>query len=380
MNTSKKYERYERQLTLKGFGTAGQDKLFEAKVLVIGAGGLGCPALQYLTAAGVGTIGIVDFDMVELINLQRQILYSVEDIGKPKALTSAKKLGSLNTYVQFEVFQTKLEPSNALKIIKSFDVIIDGTDNFATRYLANDACVLLNKPYIYGAVLRFEGQVGVFSLSDKITGIKTNYRDLFPNPPKPETVPSCNEAGVLGVLPGIIGTMQATEAIKIITGIGEPLCNKIISYNALNNLFYEFSVSPYAKNFGMPTTKKEFENFNYEWFCGTEKKPDEISVEEFDEMRKKKNLTVIDVRETDELPVVNEFNHLQIPLSSFENDFDKIKIKYTIILFCQSGIRSQAALKILKEKYPDCIAYSLRGGIVEWKKQPPAIKKLITVN
>ena len=237
MNKENNYNRYQRQIQLKEIGQLGQEKITHAKVLMIGAGGLGCPALQYLAAAGVGTIGIVDFDVIEMSNLQRQILYTVDDIGQSKAITAAKKLSLLNPEIIIDVYNVQITNNNALEILENYDIIIDGSDNFATRYLINDACVLLDKPLIYGAVLRFEGQIGVFNLADETTNSKTNYRDLFPKPPDLDSSISCNDVGVLGVIPGIIGTMQATEALKIITGIGKSLTNKIISYNALENTF-----------------------------------------------------------------------------------------------------------------------------------------------
>jgi len=368
MGQSNTYRRYERQIVLKEFGTAAQEKLFHAKVLVVGAGGLGCPALQYLTAAGIGYIGIVDFDKVELSNLQRQVLFAVDDIGKPKAIVAAEKLKLFNPEIQFSVFEKKLGTANALDIIVGFDVVIDGTDNFATRYLMNDACVLLGKPLIYGAVLRFEGQVGVFNFPERDGTPGTNYRDLFPQPPDPATVPSCNEAGVLGILPGIIGTMQAAEAIKIITGIGRPLCNTIVSYNMLDNIYYECMVSPADNNdINFPKSKEAFESFNYEWFCGITQLPNEISTEEFDELLKKEKLNIIDVRETDELPVIHEFPCSRIPLSRFDESISAIGSKEKIVFICKSGKRSLSALKLLNEKYPDCRAYSLKGGLDEWK-------------
>lgn len=370
MKASYKYQRYQRQISLNEFGTAAQEKLFQAKVLVLGAGGLGCPALQYLSAAGVGTIGIVDFDLVELTNLQRQTLYSVEDIGKPKAQTAANKLMAFNPDILFQIHNIKLESQNALELLRSYDVVIDGTDNFATRYLVNDACVLLNKPLVYGAVLRFEGQVGVFNLADKDTKIKTNYRDLFPAPPDPASAPSCNEAGVLGVLPGIIGTLQATEAIKIITGIGKPLCNTIVSYNALTNLFYEFQVLPAKEiNSSIPKNESDFKNSNYKWFCGIHEELSEITATEFDMLRVHEKIDIIDVREMDELPLVNEFFFTQIPLSKFEETTNDISTKNKMVVFCQTGKRSLTAIKLLNEKFPECLAYSLKGGITEWKKQ-----------
>lgn len=354
---------------LKGFGTAGQDRLRKASVLIVGAGGLGCPALQYLAAAGVGIIGIVDFDVVELTNLQRQTLFTVEDIEKPKATTAAEKLSLLNPDVQSVVYQTRLSTANALEIIDGFDIVIDGTDNFATRYMINDACVLLRKTLVYGSVLRFEGQVGVLNFIDKNGNATAGYRDLFPLPPSPGTIPSCSDAGVLGVLPGIIGTMQASEAIKMITGIGKPLINTILSYNALENLFYEFHIPP-VKNKGvsLPKTTGEFKNFNYDWFCGNIRQHLEISPEEFEILRKNNDITVIDVREFGELPFVNEFPHVQLPLSEFENGITKLNLKEKVVLFCKSGHRSLTALNILLEKYPHCQARNLSGGIETWKR------------
>lgn len=364
------FERYSKQILLKEFGIAAQKKLLNAKVVVVGAGGLGCPALQYLTAAGVGTIGIVDFDLVEISNLQRQILFSVDDIGKSKAETAADKLKALNPEVKFQISNLKLQTSNALEIISQCDLVIDGSDNFSTRYLVNDACMLLDKPLVYGAVLRFEGQVGVFNLADRETNIKTNYRDLFPQPPDASSVLSCDEAGVLGVLAGIIGTMQAAEAIKIITGIGKPLCNKIITFNALDNLFYEFEISPGEKARAIiPKDETEFLKFNYDWFCGVHEAAKEISPDEFDTMLLKEKVFVIDVREKDELPLVDEFPLTKIPLSEFEKLVPIISTENKIIIFCKSGKRSMKATKILKENLPNCSVFSLSGGITAWKKQ-----------
>ncbi len=362
------FERYSKQILLKEFGIAAQEKLLNAKVLVVGAGGLGCPALQYLAAAGVGTIGIVDFDVVEISNLHRQILYNVDDIGKSKAETAALKLNLLNPEIKFQSLNLKLQTSNTLKIVSQYDLVIDGSDNFSTRYLVNDACVLLNKPLVYGAVLQFEGQVGVFNLADKKTNIKTNYRNLFPAPP--ENYLSCNEAGVLGVLPGIIGTMQAAEAIKIITKIDNPLSNKIISYNALNNFFYEFEISPDKKTEeGTPKNEMEFLNFNYDWFCELHNAICEISVKEFNEMMSIENLFVIDVREKTELPLVDEFPLVRISLSEFEKLAPIISPENKVVVFCKSGKRSIKVAKTLKEKFPTCSVFSLAGGITAWEKQ-----------
>lgn len=360
--------RYARQILLKEFGEAAQEKLRKAKVLVVGAGGLGCPALQYLAASGVGNIGIVDYDVVDLTNLHRQILFSMEDIGKSKALVAAKKLNVLNPEIQIQSFNFQLTRSNAFKLISEYDLVIDGSDNFSTRYLVNDACVVLDKPMLYGAVLRFEGQVGVFNLEDNLSKIKTNYRDLFPVPPDSLSTLSCSEVGVIGVLPGIIGTMQALEAIKIITGIGEPLCNKIISYHALNNLFYDFEVEPAnISTFPFPKTESEILKFDYDLFCNSNS--NQISVDEFDELRMNENLTIIDVREKDELPVIDEFLFTNIPLSKFESSVSQISFENKIVVFCNSGRRSLKAVNAINKIMPDCIAYSLKGGLEAWKKK-----------
>lgn len=359
--------RYQRQMQLKGFGQEGQDKLAKAKILIIGAGGLGCPALQYLAAAGIGTLGIVDYDTISITNLHRQTLYATGDVGKLKVEIAAQKLKNLNPEIEIISFATQLTNQNALDIIKDFDLVIDGTDNFSTRYLVNDACALLDKPMIYGAVMRFEGQVGVFNLEKN--SLKTNYRDLFPKPPDAASAPSCNEVGVLGVLPGIIGTWQASEAIKIITGIGSPLANKILTINLLQNSVYEFQL---VKNetacSEIPKDFASFAQFNYDWFCNKNHK-DVISVQAFNQLLKHENCHIIDVREPDELPVITEFETLKLPLSSFCDKISKMTFTTTTVLLCQSGQRSLQALELLKKQHPSLKAFSLQGGIIEWKKQ-----------
>ncbi|MBK8245482.1 MAG: molybdopterin-synthase adenylyltransferase MoeB [Saprospiraceae bacterium] len=368
MSLLKNNNRYDRQIRLKEFGQTAQDKLNRAKVLVIGAGGLGCPALQYLASAGVGTIGIVDFDRVELSNLQRQILFNMEDIGKPKAETAATKIKAMNPEIQVHVYSFKITNQNALDIIVEYDIVIDGSDDFTTRYLVNDACVLLNKHLVYGAVLRFEGQIGVFNVANLSTGTKSNYRDLFPVPPASQSHISCNDLGVLGVVPGIIGTMQAAEAIKILTNIGNPLSNKILTYDVLKNEFYEFQIT---ENNGhshlMPKDRIEFQAYNYEWFCSTHEPSLEINSTEFNQMRLNEVLTILDVREMYEQPVELEFPVIRIPLSRWEEDLHMISTKHTIVVVCQSGVRSLAAVKKLKILFLDQNIYSLQGGIHAFK-------------
>lgn len=371
MSDQNLYERYHRQIILPEFGEEGQQKLFFAKVLVIGAGGLGCPALQYLTAAGIGTIGIVDDDVVALSNLHRQVLYSVNDIGLSKAERAARILQGLNPEIKIIACNERLNNQNALMLFDEYDIIIDGTDNFSTRYMINDACVLLNKPLIYGAISQFEGQVSVFnSQSLKGGNEAVNYRDIFPDPPKEGEVLNCAEAGVLGVLPGIIGTMMANETIKLITGIGEPLTNQLLTYNALNNQVYLLNLSARKETRSLiPKDEKAFLQMDYVWLCASPVQQSEIDPDIFNDMIAKGDVDVIDVREPHEIPVVNEFKYLKIPLAQLAENSSMIKSE-NIIAFCQSGKRSLQAAKILSGIFGDSKKiYSLRGGIVEWKKQ-----------
>ena len=262
MNFSKEeVARYSRHLVLPEFNITGQRKLKNARVLVVGAGGLGAPLLQYLTAAGVSTLGIVDFDVVEESNLQRQVLFSGDDIGKPKAQAALEKLEKLNRHIKLRAYQTRLDSQNALDIIKDYDIVADGTDNFATRYLINDACVILGKVNVYGSVYRFEGQVSVFNHPTQEGDNGPNYRDLFPSPPPPDLVPNCAEGGVIGVLPGIIGSLQASEVIKVITGIGEPLSGKLFLFDALR---FETKTVKIRKN---ESQKPILELIDYDLFC-----------------------------------------------------------------------------------------------------------------
>jgi sulfur-carrier protein adenylyltransferase/sulfurtransferase len=370
MSDQNLYARYHRQVILPEFGEEGQQKLLEAKILVIGAGGLGCPALQYLAAAGVGLIGIVDDDVVALNNLHRQVLYSVNDIGLSKAKRAAHILQQLNPEIKIIPYNQRLATQNALTLIDDFDIIIDGTDNFSTRYMINDACVLLNKPLVYGAISQFEGQVSVFNPQPLKGGNEAvNYRDLFPDPPRDGEVLNCAEAGVLGVLPGIIGTMMANETIKLITGIGEPLIDQLFTYNALNNQVYILNLSARKDTRSLiPKNKKEFLQIDYEWLCASPVQQAEIDSDIFNAMVAKGNIDVIDVRELHEMPAVNEFNHIRIPLAQLADNATLIKSD-TVIAFCQSGKRSLQAANILSGIFGDKKKiYSLRGGIVEWKK------------
>lgn len=258
--------RYQRQITLEGFGIAAQEKLSKAKVLVIGAGGLGCPMLQYIAVAGVGTIGIADYDTVSFSNLNRQILFGQDDLGKSKVDIAAGKIAALNNLVQINLYPQQWNQALSIEHFPNYDIIVDATDNFASRYLINDACVLLNKPLVFGAVSKYEGQIAVFNKMEG--GIAVNYRDLFPEPPKNDEVLNCAEGGVLGVLPGIIGVMQATEVIKLITGVGKSLANQIINYNALTNDYYKVQLIKNPKSLSaLPSTVEAYIQINYEQLC-----------------------------------------------------------------------------------------------------------------
>ena len=370
MNNNKQYERYQRQIILNEFGIAAQNKLLQSKVLVIGAGGLGCPVLQYLVAAGVGTIGIVDDDRVSLNNLHRQVLFNMNDIGLSKANIAAIKLRQLNNDINIFSYELRLTNKNALEIFNDYDIVIDGTDNFSSRYIINDACVLLKKPLIYGAISKFEGQVAVFNVIKNEDVRAINFRDLFPVAPKDDEVLNCAEAGVLGVLPGIIGTMMANETIKLITGIGETLTNKMLTYNALNNSLYDLnlSINESAQQF-IPKDEEAFLKMNYEWLCASQTNNEfEIDEAKFNNLINDNNSIIIDVREIDEQPLIDEFTHLQIPLSRLTEELKMIN-KKNVIVFCQSGKRSLQAAKMLKAKFTEKEVYSLKDGILAWKKK-----------
>lgn len=360
--------RYARHYSLKDFGREGQQKLLEAKVLVVGAGGLGCPVLQYLTASGIGTIGIVDHDLVALSNLQRQVLYATEDIGKSKAKVAAEKLKSLNPEIQIDVHDLEINAKNALEIISKYDVVVDCTDNFASRYLINDACVLLEKPLVFGAIFQYEGQVSVFNIAKN--GSNINYRNLFPNPPKPGEVQDCNEAGVLGILPGIIGMMQASEVIKVLTGIGEVLIGKLLTFNLLN---YEIFVLEITTDEDVsqliPKNRTSFETADYNWLCGiSSSKFEELSPSDFLSKIAEEDTIIIDVRDKHELPKA-DFPNLNIPLSKLSENLSELR-ESNIVLFCQSGKRSLKAGEILQGKFGEAKKIShLKGGIIALQEQ-----------
>jgi sulfur-carrier protein adenylyltransferase/sulfurtransferase len=326
--------RYNRHIILPEIGIEGQEKLKAARVLVIGAGGLGCPVLLYLTAAGVGEIGIVDDDVVDESNLQRQVLYATGDIKKNKADTAVENLKAQNPHIKFTGYKERLTSANALKIIAAYDIVIDGSDNFPTRYLVNDACVILNKPLVFGSVFKFEGQVSVFNYKNGPT-----YRCLYPQPPAPGEVPDCSEIGVMGVLPGMVGLLQANETIKIITGLGQVLNGKVLQFNTLTMSFETFS---FELN---PENKKITALADYQQFCGMGVQ--EISPEEL-KLRTERHdkFQLIDVREESEYNMQNWGGRL-IPLGQLKENLHRISTKIPVIVHCQSGVRSKKAAEIL---------------------------------
>ena len=358
--------RYARHIAIPEFGIKGQLRLKQAKVLVIGAGGLGSPVLLYLAAAGVGHIGIVDFDKVDDSNLQRQVIFSVDDIGKSKAKTAKSKLIALNPHIEVTVFDTAFTKENAMEIVSQYDVVADGTDNFPTRYLVNDACVLAGKVNVYASIFRFEGQVSVFNYLDE-DGIRgPNYRDLFPEPPPPGLVPNCAEGGVLGVLPGIIGSLQASEVIKVITGVGDTLSGRLFLFDAAA---FSVRVLNLTKN---PDTNIT-ELINYEEFCGI--LPQEVQkLKEISVLDLKRyidegiDFQLIDVREPYEYQIAN-LNGQLIPLSQVSASSDLISKDKKVIVHCRSGVRSADAIRTLEQQYGFDNLYNLEGGILAWSDQ-----------
>ncbi|MFT5168754.1 MAG: molybdopterin/thiamine biosynthesis adenylyltransferase/rhodanese-related sulfurtransferase [Saprospiraceae bacterium] len=358
--------RYSRHIAIPEFSVEGQKRLKAAKVLVIGSGGLGSPVLLYLAAAGVGHIGIVDFDVVDDTNLQRQVLFTVDDIGKSKAETAKVRLLKLNPYINITVYNTAFTTENALDIIKDYDVVADGTDNFPTRYLVNDACVLAGKINVYASIFRFEGQVSVFNYPQEDGTRSANYRDLFPEPPPPGLVPNCSEGGVLGVLPGIIGSMQASEVIKVVTGVGEPLNGRLFLFDAAS---FTTRVLKVGKN---PDTKITA-LINYEQFCGIGQQEEtplkEVSVQDLKSLIDgNSEFQLIDVRE----PYENDISSLNgelIPLAQVVSAKDKISRDKKVVIYCRSGKRSADAIRELETLYHFDNLYNLTGGINAFAKE-----------
>lgn len=368
--TKEELARYNRHIIIPGFGMEAQKKLKAAKVLVIGSGGLGSPVLLYLAAAGVGTLGIVDFDVVDDSNLQRQVLFGVESVGKPKVEAARTRLMSLNPHLDIRLHNTHINSSNALDIVKHYDVVADGTDNFPTRYLVNDACILLDKPNVYASIFQFDGQVSVFNYVDANGNRGPNYRDLYPTPPPPGLVPSCAEGGVLGVLPGIIGSLQALEVIKVITGVGETLSGRFYTFDALQFESNTFKIKKRADNPISGENSSITGLIDYEQFCGmraVEEKPlKEISPRELYDLQVKGDpIQIIDVREPHEYEIVNIGGEL-IPLSVVSDFADQISRDRKVIVHCKVGGRSAKAIKELEERYGFTNLYNLKGGILSW--------------
>lgn len=362
-------ERYSRQLVLKGFGAEGQEKLSKSRILVVGAGGLGCPALLYLTGAGIKHIGIVDGDQISLSNLHRQVLYMTADTGRLKVEIALKRLAEANPEICFEVFPFFLQRDNCIEILDRYDVVLDCSDNFEVRYLLSDACAMLNKPLIFGAVSGWEGQLAVFHKDSN--GLRTNYRDLFPTQPGYEEIPNCEQNGVIGVLPGIIGTMQAAEAIKLVTGVGKSLLNQLLNYNLLDQSIYTIDILPApAGSYKLPADMSELRNTQYQQNSSeTDENIIEISVEEMHELIDTVPTLVIDVREFHEQPSLST-KHIQLPMSVFDISLPTEISEPNIVLVCQHGIRSLAAAKKLRSRYNDQKnIYSLAGGIARWYGQ-----------
>ena len=362
------YSRYNRHIIIPDFGLAAQEKLSASKVLVVGAGGLGSPVLLYLAAAGIGTIGILDCDVVEDSNLQRQVIFDINAVGKSKAVEAMRRLRALNPYINIKVHDIKLTSENALEVLADYDVVADGTDNFPTRYLVNDACVILNKVNVYASIYQFEGQVSVFNYLNGDGSRGPNYRDLFPIPPDPSTVQNCSEAGVLGVLPGIIGSMQALEVIKVIAEVGDVLSGKFYTFNALS---FESMTYNIKKNITNDSILKGG-LIDYEEFCGVsaiEKKIKEITPIELVNWQKQGlDVQLVDVREFSEYEFVNIGGEL-IPLSTILDNREKISSDARVVVLCKMGGRSKSAIRLLEERYSMNNLYSLEGGIIGYIRE-----------
>jgi len=371
--TPDEIKRYSRHLIMPEVGMDGQRRLKQGSVLCIGAGGLGSPAAMYLAAAGVGRIGIVDFDVVDFSNLQRQLLHGTPDVGRSKLASARDRLNALNPHVQIDTYETLLSSENALELFAPYDVILDGTDNFPTRYLVNDACVISGKPNAYGSIFRFEGQASVFATKDGPC-----YRCLYPEPPPPGLVPSCAEGGVLGVLPGIIGVIQATEAIKVITGIGEPLIGRFLIYDALKMRFRELKLrkDPECPVCGTNPTVTEL--IDYDQFCGvgpatqtTEAAGGAVNEWEITPVELKKKLDagetpfILDVREPNEYQINRIAGSTLIPLGELPRRYQELPRDREIIAQCKMGGRSAQAMDFLKSVGLPNVK-NLRGGILEW--------------
>ncbi|MDP4267405.1 MAG: molybdopterin-synthase adenylyltransferase MoeB [Bacteroidota bacterium] len=349
--------RYNRQIILSEFGQKNQKKLKNAKVLVIGAGGLGCPVLMYLSAAGVGTIGILDYDIVDESNLHRQILFSSEDIDKPKVMAAKERLLKQNPFINYNTHFTKLNKNNAIEIIQNYDIVVEGSDNFSTKYLVNDCCVILNKPFVLGAINKFEGQLSVFNYKNGPT-----YRCFCPEPPDPLEAPTCSETGVIGVLPGIIGCLQANETIKIITGLGDVLSGKLLLFDSLTLNYNLFNLSRNDKYSNLK------ELGDYPDYCIN----DDQSIKQISATELKQKITnnddiqIIDIREPSDYVDFN-INGESIPMSEIPEKHNKISRTKQVVLICEYGIKCIRVINYLENKYGFTNLYCLSNGIRGWK-------------
>jgi sulfur-carrier protein adenylyltransferase/sulfurtransferase len=367
--TTDEIQRYSRHLILPDVGVEGQQKLKAARVLIVGAGGLGSPVALYLAAAGVGTLGLIDFDVVDVSNLQRQILHGTKDVGRSKLESARARLYDLNPHVRVETYETRLTSANALEIIGGYDIVVDGTDNFATRYLTNDACVLLGKPNVYGSIFRFEGQASVFGMADGPC-----YRCLFPEPPPPGSVPSCAEGGVFGVLPGIVGTIQATETIKLILGIGETLAGRLLLIDAQS---MQFRAMTLRKDPACPAcgTRTITALIDYDEFCGS---PGADAMDDIDDVLEitprelaarlsggDDSFDLIDVREPYEWAIARIDGARLVPLGQVPKSLSSLDKTREIVVMCRSGVRSADAVRFMQSQGFARVR-NLAGGILRW--------------
>ena len=368
--------RYSRHVVLPDVGVDGQRRIKAARVLLVGAGGLGSPAALYLAAAGVGTLGLVDFDVVDISNLQRQVLHGTSDVGRPKLESARARIHDLNPHVNVETHETRLTSNNALDILDAYDIVVDGTDNFATRYLTNDACVLLGKPNVFGSIFRFDGQASVFATPDGPC-----YRCLFPTPPPPGQVPSCAEGGVLGVLPGLVGTIQATETLKLILGAGEPLVGRLLLIDALNMRFHTVSVQrdPTCPACG---TREITSLIDYDEYCGTSTNTHSTTKDVVDltpnelaqRLTDQEDFALIDVREPYEWEIGRIPGARLIPLGSLRTAMASLDNTREVVVYCRSGVRSADAVRLLRSA--GFRALNLTGGILRWSDDvDPSVPK-----
>lgn len=366
--------RYARHLALPDFGSEGQRKLKEASVLVVGAGGLGCPVLLYLTAAGVGHIGIIDHDAVDVTNLHRQVLYGLDDVGRPKAEAAVDRLKALNPHVRFSLYHAELTSANALDLIRQYDVVADGSDNFPTRYLVNDACVLMDKVDVHAGIFRYEGQLSVFNQCGSDGRRGPNYRDLHPRPPAPDAAADCGEAGVLGVLPGILGTMQALEVIKVITGVGDTLHGRVYLFDARTFTSRTMALPRDPANPLSGEHPTQTRLVDYEAFCGAKDPVEEQARMEIGPLELKswmdrgKLFQLVDVREAYERAMMH-IGGDHIPLDRIPDLHELIHRDRPVVLYCRSGARSAMAIQWLREVHGLQGPLNLKGGMLAWEHE-----------